>query len=162
MRSISATAMAAFYAAQTGAVLPVLLEITHDVTGYPNPLRIANNTVDLTYGGNTYTAFPFKYDPPDQREDGSTANARLTICAVDQTIPALLRLAVGAATVQATATFWNDESGSVLFEELASWSFTLRNVSGAADIVTADLIYEDRLDNAVPAGEFNSHWPGII
>ena len=162
MRTISATARASLFAQQTGAVFPVLLEITHDVAGYTSPLRIVNNTVDLTYSAHLYSAFPFRFDPPDLKDDGSVANAKLSICAVDQQIAAVLRSTANAPTVRAVAMFWNDESGSVVFEEVASWDFTLRNVSGNAETISADLVYEDRLDNAVPGGEFNSHFPGII
>jgi hypothetical protein len=161
-RAISATTRAALYAQQTSAALPILIEITHGVVGYDNPLRLVNNSVDLVYGGNTYLAFPFKFDPPDQKDDGTIANAKLSICAVDQQIAAILRSTAIAPTVRAVATFWSDESGSVVFEEIASWDFTLRNVSGSVDVISAELIYEDRLDNAVPSGEFNSHFPGII
>jgi len=161
-RTLSSSARAALFAQQASAVFPILIEITHGVDGYANPLRIVNNTVDLTYDGNVYTAFPFSFDPPDQKEDGSIANARLSICAVDQQIAAVLRSTSTAPTVRAVAMFWDDGSGSVVFEEVASWNFTLRNVTGSVDVITADLIYEDRLDNAVPAGEFNSHFPGII
>lgn len=161
-RNVSATARAALYAQQTGAAFPILIEITHGVAGYDNPLRLVNNTVNLTYGGHVYLAFPFKFDPPDQKDDGSIANGKLSICAVDQQIAAILRSTQTAPTVRSIATFWDDETGTVVFEEVASWEFTLRNVSGAVDVISADLIYEDRLDNAVPGCEFNSHFPGII
>jgi len=161
-RTVSATARAALYAQQTSAALPILIEITHGVAGYDNPLRLVNNTVDLVFGGYTYLAFPFKFDPPDQKDDGTIANAKVTICAVDQQIAAILRSTAIAPTVRAVATFWDDESGSVVFEEIASWDFTLRNATGSSGVISADLIYEDRLDNAVPSGEFNSHFPGII
>jgi len=161
-RTLSATARASLYAQETGAAYPILIEITHGVAGYDNPLRLVNNTVNLTYGGHVYLAFPFKFDPPDQKDDGTIANAKLSVCAVDQQIAAILRSTAVAPTVRAVATFWSDESGSVAFEEIASWDFTLRNVSGSVDVISADLIYEDRLDNAVPGSEFNSHFPGII
>ncbi|MBL8967960.1 MAG: DUF1833 family protein [Spirochaetaceae bacterium] len=161
-RAISSTARAALYAQEAGFALPVLLEITHGVAGVANPLRIANNETDLTFGGQTYLAFPFRFDPPDQREDGSIQNARLTICAVDQQIAAVLRSTQSPPSVRAVATFWSDEGGMV-FEQVAAWDMTLRNVSGNAEQITADLIYEERLDNEAPADEFRpTTFPGVF
>ena len=96
-----------------GYSLPILIEITHGVAGYDNPLRIVNNNVDLVYGGNTYLAFPFTYDPPDQKEDGTITSARLTISAIDQSIAAILRSTTTPPTVVARAMYWSDESGTV-------------------------------------------------
>jgi hypothetical protein len=161
-RSLSATTRAELYASETGSVLPVLLEITHGVAGYSNPLRIANNTEDLSYGGYTWLSFPFRFDPPDQSEDSSIANARITICAVDQQLAAILRSTSTPATVRAVATFYHDD-GTLVFEQIAAWTFTLRNVTGNAETITADLIYEDRLDNEVPVDEFRPNtFPGLF
>ena len=161
-RALSSTARAALYAQESGFALPVLLEITHGVSGFANPLRIVNNEVDLTFGGYVYSAFPFRFDPPDQREDGAIQNARITICAIDQQIAAILRSTATPPTVRAVATFWSDESGTV-FEQIAAWDMTLRNVSGNAETITADLIYEDRLDNEAPVDEFRpTTFPGVF
>lgn len=162
-RPISAAIMAAFRKQESGYALPVLLEITHGVAGYDNPLRIVNNTVDLAFGGNVYTAFPFLYDPPDQKEDGAIQNARIKFCTIDQQIAGILRSTEVPPTVVATATYWTDESGSVVFDDIAAWSFTLRNVSGTVEVVQADLIYEDRLDNEYPVDEFRPEpFPGLF
>lgn len=162
-RPIPAWIRAALYGQETSGVVTALLEITHGVSGYTNPLRICNNSVYLSYMGNTYLAFPFKFDPPDQKTDGSIANARLTICAVDQQIAGILRQTETPPTVRAIATFWSDETGSVQFEEIASWPLTLRNVSGDSMTIQGELVYEDRLDNQVPAGEFRpSLFPGLF
>ena len=163
MRTIPAWIKSALFDQETSGVVTALLEITHGVSGYDNPLRICNNTQNLTFDGNVYTAFPFKFDPPDQKTDGSIANARLTICAVDQQIAGILRQTETPPTVRAIATFWLDETGSVQFEEIASWPLTLRNVSGDSMTIQGELVYEDRLDNQVPAGEFRpSHFPGLF
>ena len=163
MRTIPAWIKSALFDQETSGVVTALLEITHGVSGYDNPLRICNNTQNLTFGGNVYSAFPFKFDPPDQKTDGSIANARLTICAVDQQIAGILRQTDTPPTVRAIATFWSDETGSVQFEEIASWPLTLRNVSGDSMTIQGELVYEDRLDNQVPAGEFRpSLFPGLF
>lgn len=162
-RAISATARAALYSQDGGYSLPVLLEITHGVDGYDNPLRIVNNNVDLTYGGNVYIAFPFRFDPPDVKDSGEIANGRITICAVDQQIAAIIRSTSTPPTMRAVATFYSDASGALVFEQMAAWDFTLRNVSGNMDTISADLIYEEVLDMEFPLDEFRptSH-PGLF
>ena len=163
MRTIPAWIKSALFNQETSGVVTALLEITHGVSGYDNPLRICNNTENLVFEGSTFLAFPFKFDPPDQKTDGSIANARLTICAVDQQIAGILRQTETPPTVRAIATFWLDETGSVQFEEIASWPLTLRNVSGDSMTIQGELVYEDRLDNQVPAGEFRpSLFPGLF
>jgi hypothetical protein len=160
---LSSTARASLFAEEGGFALPVLLEITHGVTGYANPLRIVNNTVDLVYDGDTYSAFGFKFDPPDVGNEGAIANARLTICAIDQQLASIIRSTSTPPTVQAVATFYSDESGSLVFEPVASWLLTVGRVQGNAETIQAELIYEDRLDNEVPADEFRPHtFPGAF
>jgi len=163
VRSLSSTMRAGLYSESSGHSLPVLLSITHGVAGYPNPLLIVNNTTNLVYSGNTYIAFPFKFDPPDIRDAGEIANARLTISAIDQQIAAIVRSTDVPPTVIAHAMFYTDETGSVYFEPMASWEFVLRNVGGNAEMITADLIYEERLDLEFPVLEFRPNtFPGLF
>lgn len=162
MRTVSAQARAAFYAQSSGYSLPILLEITHGVSGIANPLLIVNNTVNLTYNSKVYSAFPFKFDPPNVSNSGELSNAKLSICAVDQQIAYILRSTSTPPTIKAVAMFFNNE-GSMIFEPIASWEFILRNVQGTADIISADLIYEDRLDYEFPVGEFRpTDFPGLF
>jgi hypothetical protein len=163
MRSILDAVRQKLYASSSGYVLPILLEITHGVDGFDNPLRIVNNTENLTYGGHEYTAFPFRYDPPDVKSGGEITNARLTICAVDQQIAMILRSTQVVPTVTAVATYWNDETGSTVFQDMATWEFELRNVQGDKEIITGELIYESRLDYEYPVLEFSPEiFPGLF
>jgi len=163
MRTIPAQARASLNAESGGYSLPVLLEITHGVAGYPNPLRIVNNTVALTYESNEYLPYPFRFDPPDVLDSGQIANARITISAVDQQIAAIIRSTDVPPSVVARAMYYSDETGSVVFEPLASWSHTIRNVSGTVDAISAELVYEDRLDLEIPGDEFRpTNFPGVF
>ena len=163
MRTLSAQALASLYSESGGYSLPIFLSITHGVAGYTNPLLIVNNTVDIVYGGNTYVAFPFKFDPPDVKNDGSVSNAKITISAVDQSIASILRSTSTPATVTAVAAYYSDETGTVVIEPITSNTLKLRNVSGNADIITADLMYEENLDLEFPNGEFRpTEFPGIF
>lgn len=163
-RTISSIARASLFAQEGGFALPILLEITHGVAGYTNPLRIANNPTDLVYDGNTYAGFAFRFDPPDVGNEGEIANARLSVCAVDQQLAAIIRSTETPPTVQAIAMYWSDESGSLVFEPpLASWFFTIGRVQGSVDTISAELVYEDRLDNEIPADEFRpTTFPGLF
>lgn len=163
MRTLSAQALASLYSESGGYSMPVLLAITHGVAGYTNPLLIVNNTVDLIYDGDTYVAFPFKFDPPDVKSDGSVQNAKMTISAIDQQIAAILRSTSTPPTMTAKAMYYSDETGTVVFEPVASYSFTLRNVTGSVDIISADLIYEENLDLEYPVEEFRpTGFPGLF
>jgi hypothetical protein len=163
MTTINANAQSSLNYESGGYSLPILLEITHGVAGYDNPLRIVNNNVDLDYGGNTYLAFPFTYDPPDQKEDGTITSARLTISAVDQSISAILRSTATPPTVVARAMYWSDESGAIQFTELVNWALTLRNVTGNVQNISGELVFDDRLESQFPALEFTpTNTPGIF
>lgn len=163
MTNISAQARASLYAEAGGFSLPVLLEITHGVAGYPNPLRLVNNTVSMEFSGQTFLAFPFKYDPPTLGNDGAVSNARLSISAIDQTIAAVLRSTMTPPTVTAVATYWSDETGAPVFEELVRWDFILRNVSGNVDTISGELVYEERMANEFPTLEFSpASFPGVF
>jgi hypothetical protein len=163
MRTIPNAARTSFFNQDGGFSAPVLIEIMHGVAGYPNPLRLVNNNVSLVYLSNTYEAFPFRFDPPDVKDQGEIAHARITVCTVDQRIAAILRSTSTPPTVKAIAMYYSDETGSTVFEPLASWDFTLRNVSGNMEAVSADLIYEDRLDIECPADEFRpTTFPGLF
>jgi len=158
-RTLSTTARSALYAQETGYAIPALAEITHGVAGYTNPLLIVNNNEDVVYDSKTYVAFPFALQLPDVRDDGSIQNARIIVCAVDQQIAAILRSTITAPTVKILAVLVDDG----VVEPLLTQSFTLRNVSGTADTITADLIYQESLDNEIPIAEYrpNTH-PGLF
>lgn len=54
-------------AEDTGEVWLPLMELTNEA--WDDPVRIARNTEDVTSGGETYLAFPFDVNLPDE-EDG--------------------------------------------------------------------------------------------
>lgn len=160
-RTLTTASKTALFSESTGACLPILLEITHTYGGLVSPIRIVNNTVDLTYGGNLYTAYSFRFDPPDSTQEAQ-ANARLTIDATDQTIIEVLRSITTPPAIVARAMFYNDTLGVTTFEELVPWTFTLRNISADVNTISGDLIYEDRLNNQMGPLEFTAGTsPGV-
>ena len=55
----------------------ILLEITlTDLTVF----RLVKNTEDITYNGNTWTAFPFKLSPVESNSDGQIPQVTLNVC----------------------------------------------------------------------------------
>lgn len=160
MRSVPASFRSATYAQETGAVLPTLLEITHDSPLAASPMRIVDNTESIVFGGNTYEAVrSFEFEPPSQKDDGTRSVGRLTISAIDQIIPAIVRSA-SRATVRAVAVII-PESGAI--EQTASWEFVMRQVSGDGLVVSCDLVYEERLELDFPQDEFNpNNFPGAF
>ena len=66
-RQVSLAAMQASLATETSKVFLVLLELSHPDLGAP--VRLVNNTEDITSNGQVYTAFPFYARMPDDRDD---------------------------------------------------------------------------------------------
>lgn len=66
-RQVSLSAMQASLATETSKVFLVLLELTHPQLG--TPVRLVNNTENVTSNGQVYTAFPFYARMPDDRDD---------------------------------------------------------------------------------------------
>mgnify|MGYP005858877695 CR=1 FL=1 len=158
MRTLSAAARAALMAESTSSVFCILIELDHPT--FADPIRLVNNNEDLVYGGETYIAYPFRLDPPDEKQD-QISNAKITIDNIDRGILAVLREEADPFTIRTKAMFYNDDS-SPLFEPLAEWEFTLANASYDAKVITGDLVYEDRLQNRIPALSFTPFdFPGV-
>jgi hypothetical protein len=144
----------------TAALYPILLEIDH--ADMAAPVFLVNNTETLTYGGDAYLPFAFRLDPPDETEDSITGG-RLTIDAVDQSLIENIRSLSTSPTLVFKAMFYYDASGVVTFEPLASWEFTMRNVTYDVSVISAELVYEDRLDNQMGPIEMSPYvMPGIF
>jgi hypothetical protein len=66
-RNVSLAALQASLATETEKVFLVLLDITHPSLG--QPIRLVNNTENITVAPNVYTAFPFYVRMPDDQEE---------------------------------------------------------------------------------------------
>lgn len=66
-RNVSLAALQASLATETEKVFLVLLELNHSDLAIP--VRLVNNTEDVTSNGNVYTAFPFHARMPDDQEE---------------------------------------------------------------------------------------------
>ncbi len=69
-KTLSAAALAALYAEESGETLIILLTLTHPT--WPTPIRVTSDSVDTSSRGLTFTAFPFDITLPnddDQQPD---------------------------------------------------------------------------------------------
>jgi hypothetical protein len=138
-RSVSATARAAMYAAQTDSVFLQLLLIDHDDLAAAIP--VVNNTESVISGGITYLPFAFLIDLPDDNE-GEITSARLTIDNVDRQIVEAVRSIQSKATVTWSVVL----ASSPNTVEAGPFEFDLRNVTYDKQTVSGELVYEDRLN----------------
>lgn len=160
MRTIATDVIKEFYKQQGGYAVPALVEITHGVAGYLNPLRLVNNTQAIEYEGETYYPYPFTFDPPDLSTD-KIAHGRFSICAVNQMIAKIVRSTETAPTLTFKAVCVIVGESTVI-EPVAEWEFTLRDISGDEKAISATLEYENRLILDTPPLEYlPQDFPGV-
>lgn len=150
MRQLSSAALEAAFSQQTSEVWLTLLTLSHpDLAA---PIRVVNNTQNITSGGEIYQAFPFVVELPSER-DGEVSGARLSICNVDRTIILAVRSIIGKGPATAEVSIVLASSPDVV--EAGPLEFEARAISYTADVVSAELVYETRQYAAVPPWTFN-------
>jgi len=134
-----------------------LIDIWHKELG--TVLHFCNNTVDITYDGDVYTAASFTFDPPDNKS-GESGSSKLSICIVDQQLIGIMLSLSSPPSLMAHTILNTSEN---VAEKLEEWEFKLRNISWDSLVMTGDLIYETYLDTAVPSKTFDlEHFPGCF
>ena len=147
-RSVSATLEAAVYAQQTDQVFHILLEIAHaDMSA---TLRFVNNTADVTSNFETYTAFPFTIDFPPADGEDQLPRVTLVIDNIDRSIIAELRDIDSAPTIDVSVIL----AAVPDTVECGPLQFTLKSIDYDAQVITAELGFEDILNEPFPAGTF--------
>ena len=91
VRNISAGAMRELFAEHSGAAMFACLTFDHPTMSAPE--RVVNNTEDVTYDGQTYTALPFELTLPDDVEDRAPS-LEIRIDNVERSLVELLRSVV--------------------------------------------------------------------
>jgi len=144
------------FAADTDDVWLVLVTIDHD--DLSQPIRVVNNTEDITSNGNSFVAFPFDITLPDARDD-APPRARLAIDNVSREIAEAVRSITTAPTVTIEIIRAADPDTVEI-----SWPFfRLRNVKWDVAKVTGDLTLEDFTSEPYPAGIFSpASFPGLF
>lgn len=134
----------------------VLLKIEHD--DLAAPIRIVNNTVDITSGSDVYSAFAFEIRLPDSLED-APPRGRLRINNVSREIGQAIRDISSAAAVTLEVVRQDDPDTIEV-----SWpAMRLTNVRWDFLIVEGDLEFEDLTREPYPYLTFSpAEFPGVV
>jgi phage-related protein len=89
MRTISATAMAEKNKLASSYPWIICLEIT--VPGLVNPIRVCSNGEDITWAGETWTAFPFEMDAVKEVSTGDVPRVDLRVSNVSRQMEAYIQ-----------------------------------------------------------------------
>ena len=155
-RNITPAARAALHAPETDDVFLVLLTLDHaDMSA---PIRVCNNTTDITSRGDIYIAYPFQLTLPDD-EDNRPPRARLTIDNIDRQIVQAVRDLTSSPTV--TIDIIRAAEPDVVEAQFQDFRFT--NISYDSHMVEGDLTVEDFTAEPYPAASFSpSLFPGLF
>ena len=148
---------AALTAQETDQIPLVLLAINH--SDLAAPIRVVNNGANITSNGVLFVAFPFEVTLPDD-EESTLATVTLTIDNVDRTI------------VTAVRSMSNDELATCEMDvilaatpntvEAGPFNFSIKQISYDASKVTAEMAFEDILNEIYPKDDFNPNdYPGM-
>jgi len=141
---VSATARAALQARETPEVFLCLLTLAHP--SWVTPIRVVNDGVGHTAGGQDYLSFPFDITMPPETEEGQP-KVTLEICNVDRQIVAAVRGVSGDPITVELAVALASTPDVV---EAGPYSFSLREASYDATVVSGTLAYEDLLNEPCP------------
>lgn len=145
---MTAALVASAFAADTVDVWLVLIEIDHETLA--EPVRVVNNTENITSNGDLYVAYPFEITLPDSRED-APPRARLSIDNVTREIAEVIRSITSAPSVTISIVRAADPDTIE-----ASWPFyKMRGVRWDSGKVSGDLVVEDFTSEPYPAGIFS-------
>ncbi len=134
----------------------VLLKIEH--AELSSPILVVDNRVDITSGGDVYTAFPFEVRLPDSLED-APPRARLRISNVSREIGQAMRDITSPADV--TIEVVRQDALDVI--EMSWPTMKLTNVRWDFLTVEGDLEYENLSREPYPYLVFSpAEFPGVV
>lgn len=161
-RNLSDIAVQALFNQETTESFVPLILLNHPQM--PQPFRVAGSRSDVisndTFGFNqTYYAYPFSIQLPDEKED-RPPEVSIILDNVDKRLVDFLRTpARGSPTV--TLTIVLESSPTTI--EAGPFEFTLRSVEWNRLTIRGVLSYEQILDEPYPAGTFNpAEFPGLF
>ena len=154
--SRSQAARQAINAEATEQVFLLLLNIDHE--DLAEPIRVVNNTEDITSRGDLYAAYPFEIALPGEDPE-SVARVSLRIDNVDRQIVQSLR-AVQAPLAVALEVVLAASADTV---EAGPFNMTLVSAEYDAFVVTGELAFEDVLNEPFPGHSYiPSEYPGLF
>lgn len=140
---------------QTEEVWLLILKITHPALA--EPIRVVNNTENITSNGELYLAAAFKMDLPDDTE--GVPSVDIEIDNVDRAITDAVRAISSPPSVVLSVILAS--TPDVI--EAGPFDMTLASVDYNALKVTGTLIYEDILNEPFPGESFNpAKYPGLF
>lgn len=156
MRPLSAAAKKAIFSQETSEVfLPI---ITIQNVGIGLPLRFVANSQDIVSRGNTYLACPFQLALPDDA-DQAPPRVNLTIDNVALEITEAIRALV-TAPLLALEVILASSPDTI---EAGPFNFTIRSAQYDATAVTAELVFEDVLNEPFPSATYiPKNFPGLF
>lgn len=149
--TFSDTFKAAVFAQETDEVFIALVTIDHD--DLAAPIRVTSDGVATESRGETYVAYPFDLQLPDD-SDEPAITALITIDNVDREILATLRQLTSRATVTMEIVLASDPDTV----EQSFPDFELGSVPWDALTITGELTQESFLNEPYPAGVFAPAW----
>ncbi|MFN0133436.1 MAG: DUF1833 family protein [Phycisphaerales bacterium] len=156
-RTLSTPARRAIFAQETGEVFLLLLTITHQQL--PTPIRVVNNSEDVTSNGILYQRFPFELALPAENDE-APPSVTLRIANADRQIVQAVRSLAGDAMGVELAVVLASSPNTI---EAGPYRFTLRDVSYDASVVEGVLRTEDVLNEPYPSATFTpAHFPGMF
>jgi len=142
-RNISTTSERAINSTAAASLPLYLLEITHP--DLSTPIRIVQDTKDVTYDGDTYIAMGFTIVPPDDMSKG-LPKARLAVDNITRDLMQWLETSNGAQGASATIRVGMRTAQNTV--DVIEWSQTLdlSDITVTLQTVSANLGYEDILN----------------
>ena len=157
-RTLSTTGKQAIFAADTDAVFVHLLVITTNDSPQ-STIRLVDNIDNVTYGGNTYSAYPFSIILPTD-ENGVVTEARIVLDNVSRTLIDEVR---GLTNTLSLDIYVVDASQNPVTLEASFTGFTMKNVAYDALSITARLSIEDYVAEPFPKDVLSgSKFPGLV
>ena len=147
MRNLSINALSALHAESTGEALLFLLTISHDAIEVP--IRVVNNTENITSQGREFIAYPFEIALPQESPD-QMPSVQFRIDNVDKSIVTAIRAINSAATLSLELVLASNPD----VIEAGQFNYSLLDVSYDVLSVTATLAYENILSEPFPSGGF--------
>lgn len=141
---LSVNAIRSMQDAECSEVWLVLIDINH--ASLPAPLRIVNNTEDITSQGNVYTAFPFELVMMTDSSD-ELPQVQLTIDNVERTLTRIIRnLSEPPDIVLKLIESSNPDTIEIQINDLTAKEFTYDKFT-----ISCILYAEDMLNQRFPA-----------
>lgn len=144
-RPLSAPALRAVHAAETGEVIASLLTLSHP--SLPEPIRVVNNAEGVISQGRVYLACPFELTLPQESEE-APPNPTVRIANADLRISQAIEvISGGPIEVELRLVLLSSPDKT----EAGPYLFALRSITCSEDVIEGQLRYEDIAHDAYPS-----------